>query len=237
MPDAFRPCLSQAKNMLPLLRERIVDMPLAHTLPKGLSIELVPIVAEGLFGFELEPDRETHRYLIIGCNAQGAPVLRETLYDTRAPNALQLVATHGQRLSRREREARFRTRRHDSQFSDWPHAIEGLWNRLATLFVGHPRQLATFPVARNRSLEGALAVAWTYLARWDPFITFCGLPSEAELGFVLRDANGGHGVLVYQRPDIWMLRWKAPPDAIYESWSVVLPDIDVERNERNGVAS
>ena len=66
---------------------------------------------------------------------------------------------------------------------------------------------------------------------------FCGLPGEAELGFALSDANGGHGVLVYQRPDIWMLRWKAPPDAIYESWSVVLPAIDVERNTGNGFAS
>jgi hypothetical protein len=23
-----------------------------------------------------------------------------------------------------------------------------------------------------------------------------------------------------------MLRWKAPPQAVYESWSVVLPDLD-----------
>ena len=209
----------------------------ARPLPKGLSIELVPILEEGLFGFELEPDRDAHAYLIIGCNAQGAPVLRETLYDTRAPNALQLVAMDGQRLSRPEREARFRAQRRDSKFNDWPDAVEALWNRLATLFPGHPRPSVALPDATNRSLEGALSVAWTHLAPWDPFITFCGLPNEAKLGFALEDANGGHGVLVFQRPDIWMLRWKAPPDAIYESWSVVLPDIDVERNAGNGVAS
>ena len=237
MPDTFRPRLSEAKHMLPLLRERIVDTSRVHPLPRGLSIELVPIVEEGLFGFELETDRETHTYLTIGCNAQGAPVLRETMYDTRAPSALQLVAMHGQRLSRPEREEQFRAQRRDSQFNDWPDAVVALWNRLSTLFPGHPRQPVAFRDTRNRSLEEALSVAWTYLAPWDPFITFCGLPDEAELGFALGGAKGGRGVLVYQRPDIWMLRWKAPPDAIYESWSVVLPAIDVERNTGDGFAS
>jgi hypothetical protein len=238
MTDAFRPHLSEANRILPLLRERIVDTSMAHPLPKGLSIELVPIVEEGLFGFELETDRETHTYLIIGCNAQGAPVIREAIYDIRAPRALQLVTVHGQRLSRSDREARFRAQRHDSQFNDWPDAVEALWNRLSTLFPRHPRQPAAIPDARNRSLEGALSVAWTHLERWDPFIMFCGLPDEAELGFALGDATYGHGVLIYQRPDIWMLRWKAPPDAVYESWSVVvLPAIDVERNAGNGFAS
>ena len=31
---------------------------------------------------------------------------------------------------------------------------------------------------------------------------------------------------MFQRPDIWMLCWKAPPHVVYESWSVVLPDLD-----------
>jgi len=35
-----------------------------------------------------------------------------------------------------------------------------------------------------------------------------------------------HGELIFPRTDIWMLRWKAPPVyAVYESWSVVLPDL------------
>jgi hypothetical protein len=164
-------------------------------------------------------------------------VLREDMYDTRAPGALQLVAMDGLTLAQPEREARFHAQRRDSQFDDWPDAVDAMWNRLATLFPGHPRQLVAMPDARNRSLEGALAVAWTYLAPWDPFITFCGLPGEAELGFALSDANGGHGVLIYQRPDIWMLRWKAPPEAVYESWSVVLPAVDVERNTGSSFAS
>ena len=153
------------------------------------------------------------------------------MYDTRAPSALHLVTVHGRTLSQPERDTRFHAQRRDSQFNDWPEAVEALWNRLATLFPGHPRQPVALPDARNRSLEGALSVAWTYLAPWDPFIMFCGLPHEAELGFVLGGATGGHGLLIYQRPDIWMLRWKAPPDAIYESWSVVLPAaVDHERN-------
>ena len=125
MPDDLQPRLSQAKYMLPLLRERIVNMSMAYPLPKGLSIGLVPIVEEGLFGFELETDRDTRTYLIIGCNAQGAPVLREAMYDTRAPGALQLVARHGQRLAQPEREGTFRAQRRDSQFNDWPDAVAG----------------------------------------------------------------------------------------------------------------
>jgi len=237
MTDAFRPRLSEANRILPLLRERIAATSIAHSLPRGLVIQLVPIVEDGLFGFELESDRETNTYLIIGCNAQGVPVIRQTMYDTQMPSALQLVAVHGQRQSRPDREARVLAQRRDSQFNDWPDAVEALWNRLSTLFPGHPRQRVAIPDARNRSLEGALSVAWTHLERWNPVIMFCGLPDEAELGFALGDATDGHGILIYQRPDIWMLRWKAPPDAIYESWSVVLPAIDAERNAGNGVAS
>ena len=155
MTDAFRPRLSVANRILPLLRERIVDRSMAHPLPKGLSIGLVPIVEEGLFGFELETDRETHTYLIIGCNAHGAPVIRETMYDTQAPRALQLVATHGQRLSRPDREARFHAQRHDSQFNDWPDAVEALWNRLSMLFPGHPRQRVAIPDAQKPIARGS----------------------------------------------------------------------------------
>jgi hypothetical protein len=76
----------------------------------------------------------------------------------------------------------------------------------------------------------ALSIAQSHLAPWNPFIQFCGLPNEAQQGFALTGAKGEHGELVFQRPDIWMLRWKAPPQAVYESWSVALPDPDVAKD-------
>ena len=76
----------------------------------------------------------------------------------------------------------------------------------------------------------ALSIAHSHLAHWNPFIQFFGLPDEAQQGFALKGANGENGELVFQRPDIWMLRWRAPPQAVYESWSVVVPDLDAARD-------
>jgi hypothetical protein len=143
-------------HFLPLLRRHLVAAACRYALTPGLTIDLLPIVEDGLFGYELLPDRNTHTYVTIGCNAQGKPVLRKTLYDVGATNALQLVAVNGHILSRSERASRY----------------------------------------------------------------------EAQQGFALKGANGEHGELVFQRPDIWMLRWRAPPQAVYESWSVVVPDLD-----------
>ena len=48
-------------------------------------------------------------------------------------------------------------------------------------------------------------------------------------------ANGARGELLFQRPDIWMLRWRAPPQAVYESWSVMADDADAagERSQNH----
>jgi hypothetical protein len=110
---------------------------------------------------------------------------------------------------------------------DWPAAAEAAWAQLLCLFAARPRQPATVPEHVHRCLDEALAIAQSHLAPWNPFIRFCGLPNEAQQGFALRGAKDEYGELVFQRPDIWMLRWKAPPWAVYESWSVVLPDLDV----------
>ena len=75
-------------------------------------------------------------------------------------------------------------------------------------------------------MREALAVTYSHLAHWNPFIRFCGIPNEAQHGFALAGRHGEHGELIFQRPDIWMLRWKAPPRAVYESWSVALADPD-----------
>jgi hypothetical protein len=216
--------------LLPLLRAHLIDAAPRYPLPVGLAIDLLPIVEDGLFGYELVPDRKTDTYVAIGCNVQGEPVLRKTLYGVGAPNALQLVAVRGHILSRSERSCRYSSQQRDSHFSDWPAAAESAWAQLFFLFPERPRQPITVRDHVHRCLDEALSIAHSHLAYWNPFIEFCGLPDEAQHGFALKGANGEHGELVFQRPDIWMLRWKAPPQAVYESWSVTLPDSDVLSN-------
>jgi hypothetical protein len=211
---------------LPLLRSELVAAASCYPLPAGLALDLLPIVDDGLFGYELVPDRATHTYVTIGRNAQGEPVVRKTLYGAGAPNALKLVAVNGHILSRTERAARYCTQQRDSHFSDWSAAAESAWAQLLILFSERPRQPIAVREHVHRCLDEALSIAHSHLAYWNPHIQFCGLPNEAQLGFALKGANGEHGELVFQRPDIWMLRWKAPPEAVYESWSVALADTD-----------
>ena len=230
MSRSFCPRLSEAQHLLPLLRSHLVAAAPHYPLSVGLALDLLPIVEDGLFGYELVPDRKTHTYVIIGCNAQGEPVLRKTLYGVGAPSALQLVAVNGHILSRSERASRYSTQQRDSHFPDWPAAAESAWAQLLFLFPERPRQPVTVREHVHRCLDEALSIAHSHLAQWNPFIQFCGLPNEAQQGFALKGANGEHGELIFQRPDIWMLRWKAPPQAVYESWSVVVPDLDAARD-------
>jgi hypothetical protein len=230
MSGLFWPRLSEAMHLLPLLRRHLVAAASRYALTPGLTIDLVPIVEDGLFGYELLPDRNTHTYVTIGCNVQGEPVLRKTLYDVGATSALQLVAVNGHILSRSQRGSRYDTQQRDSHFPDWPAAAESAWAQLLIIFPERPRQPPRQPIAVHenvhRCLDEALSIAHSHLAYWNPFIQFCGLPNEAQLGFALKGANSEHGELVFQRPDIWMLRWRAPPQAVYETWSVVVPDLD-----------
>ena len=224
----FCPRLSQARHLLPLLRSHLIAAASRYPLAAGLALDLLPIVEDGLFGYELLPDREAHTYVTLGCNQKGEPVLRKTLYG--APNTLQLVAVNGHILSRSERAARYSTQQRDDRFADWPAAAESAWEHLLSLFPERPRQPVAVREHMHRCLDEALSIAHSHLAHWNPFIQFCGLPNEAQHGFVLTGAKGEHGELVFQRPDIWMLRWKAPPQAVYESWSVVLPDAGAANN-------
>ena len=224
MPKAFCPRLSEAKHLLSLVRSHIVAATSRYPLPTGMRLDLLPIVEDGLFGYELVPDRKTHTYLTIGCDAQGAPVVRKTLYGVEAPNGLQLVAVNGHILSRADRAARYSIQQRDSHFNDLSTAGESALAQLAMLFPERPRQPIILHENVHRCLDEALSIAHSHLAQWDPFIHFFGLPNEAQQGFALTGANGEHGELIFQRPDIWMLRWKAPPQAVYESWSVVVDD-------------
>jgi hypothetical protein len=226
MPQLFWPRLSEALHFLPLLRQHVVAAASRYALPKGVTIDLLPIVEDGLFGYEFLADRDAHTYVMIGCNAQGEPLLRKTLYDEGSHSALRLVADNGHVLSRVERAARYSTQQRDHHFTAWPAAAEAAWAELQFLFPERPRRPVTVREHVHRCLDEALSIAHSHLAHWDPFIYFCGLPYEAQQGFALKGANGAHGELVFQGPDIWMLRWKALPQAVYESWSVVLPDPD-----------
>jgi hypothetical protein len=230
MSRSFCPRLSEARHLLPLLRSHLIAAASRYPLPTGLALDLLPIVEDGLFGYELLPDRNTHTYVTIGCNAQGEPLLRKTSYGIGAPNALELVAVNGHILSRSERAARYSSQRRDHHFPDWPAAAESAWAELLFLFPGRPRQPVAVREHVHRCLDEALSIAQSHLAHWNPFIQFCGLPNEAQQGYALKGAHGEHGELIFQRPDIWMLRWKAPPQAVYESWSVALPDLDAARD-------
>ena len=226
MPKCFSPRLSEARDFLPLLRRQLAGAAPRYPLSTGLALDLLPIVEDGLFGYELVPNRNAHTYLTIGCDAHGEPVLRRTLYGVDAPNGLQLAAVNGQVLSRPERAARYSVQQHDSRFADWPAAAESAMAQLVFLFPDRSRRPVTLPEKIHRCLDEALSIAHLHLVRWNPFIHFFGLPNEAQLGFALSGPNDERGELVFQRPDIWMLRWKAHPQAVYESWSVVPPELD-----------
>ena len=129
MLNSFCPRLSEARHFLPLLRSRLVAGAAAFPLPVGLALDLLPIVEDGLFGYELVPDRDTHTYLTVGCNARGDMVLRKTLYGVGAPSALQLVAVNGHLLSRSERAAQYRLQQRDTCFADLDAAAGATWAR------------------------------------------------------------------------------------------------------------
>jgi hypothetical protein len=222
----YCPRLSEARHLLPLVRGHLMAAAARFPLPNGLKIELLPIVEDGLFGYELVPDRRTHTYVTLGCDPLGEPLLRKTLYGDGARNALQLVPADGRVPITDGRAARFGARHRDTHFPDLPAAVEAAWAQLLVLFPDRPRQPVAVPQHALGCLDEALSIAHTYLEQWNPFIHFFGVPNEAQLGFALTGAGGQHGELVFQRPDIWMLRWKAPPQVVYESWSVVLPDTD-----------
>jgi len=230
----FYPRLSEARHLLPLLRSHLIAAASRYPISTGLAFELLPIVEDGLFGYEIVPDRNSHTYLTIGCDAQGEPLLRRTSYGVGAPNTLQLAAVNGRIWSRSERASRYSSRHRDSRFSDWPAAAESAWAQLLFLFPERPRQPVAVREHAHRCLDESLSIAYSHLAHWNPVIQFCGLPNEAQLGFALKGANGEHGELIFQRPDIWMLRWKAPPQAVYESWSVALPDPDAASDTAHG---
>ena len=229
--QSFCPRLSEACHLLPLIRGHLVA---AAPPTLTTALELLPIVEDGLFGYELVPDRESSIYPIVGCNAKGDVVLRKNSYGVVAPDALRLVAVNGRLLSRSGWAPRDGVRRRDSLFSSWRAAAESAWAQLLPLFPDLPRRRPVLHESTHRSFDNALRVAQSYLVRWDPFIEFFGLPNEAQLGYALSGVRGEHGELVFEQPDAWMLRWNAPPEVISESWAPRVEDIEAGIGRADG---
>lgn len=196
-----------------------------HSLPVNVSIDLLPIVEDGLFGYELVPDRNTHTYLTIGCRETGEAILRRTTCAD-APSALRLAAVDGKSVSRRNLSARHPAQQRDFRFAEISDAVEAGLSQLVMQFPERPRQPIKLQANVHRYLDEALAIAYAHLSDWDPFIRFVGLPNEAQYGFALTGGHGEYGELLSRRPDMWVLRWKSPEGAIYEEWALPLPDRD-----------
>jgi hypothetical protein len=224
LSKAVLPRLSEAQRLLPLLRGHLVSA--AARRPLATTFDVEPIVEDELFGYELVPDRKTQSYLIIGCNPQGAPVLRETSYSMGSPAPMKLVSIGGRLLSRSGRTVRNHVRGRDYQFTDWIAAAEATWARLLNRFPDRP-QRRPIQCADRYCFEQALAIAHTHLARWDPLIEFFGLPKGAQLGFALAGSNGECGQLSFSEPNMWTLRWNASSRTVRESWSVDVDSPDV----------
>jgi hypothetical protein len=225
-PGASRslfPRLSEACRLLPLIRDCLVA-----AAPRSLatSLELVPIVEDGLFGYELVADRDTPICPIIGSNARGEPVVRRNSYGVGAPGVLRMAAINGRLHSGRGHMARGAGGERDSLFPDWLAAAETAWAQFVPLRPEPPRPFPPASVATNRCLERGLLAARSHLARWDPYIGFFGIPNEAQLGFALRGDGGEFGELALAPPGTWQLRWAASSVVICESWPVLEDDLE-----------
>ncbi len=227
---SYCPRLSEASQLLRLIRGYLVG---AAPRPLATTIDLVPIVEDGLFGYELVPERDLHVYPIIGCNAEGEPVLRVTSFGVR-PKGLQLVTLSGGSHGRSGRAARFDIQTKDTAYPNWLAASDAAWAYLHTPSAELRGQAAIRREKAHRVLDRALAVAHSHLDAWDPFIEFLGLPNEAQLGFALTDMRAGHGTLMFQQPGTWTLRWTAPDATINTSWSRASSDIGIEAGRADG---
>jgi hypothetical protein len=166
---------------------------------------LVPIVEDGLFGYELMPDRETHIYPIIGCNAQGEP--RKNL-RRRRPHAMHLQ--HGRAFRAGAQRA---VVLNGGQFvSQLACCRESAWEQLLILVRGR----LTRPILGENAprLDKAL-LSPTASVPLGPIHRVYRLPNEAQFGFMLwYDMKA---VLTFQQPDTWTRLECTPRPSL--SWS------------------
>ena len=218
MQKPFLPRLSEARDFLPFLRAALAAAAGRHTLPDGFSLDLLPIVEQGVFGYELQPDRESCDYLTIGRDEQARPVLRRSLYCADAASVLRLATVDGRVIVQRNLDPSNRIEKRDATFADWAAAAEAAWTEFDALFPDVPRRSIEIHDVRHRNLDDALDVANAHLVAWDPCIEFCGVPDEAQYGFALVRGKGEFGQLALRTPTSWALRWEAAGNAVYRQW-------------------
>lgn len=226
MASYFRPRISQAKELLPIIRAHLAAAAALHSLPAGLSIDLLPIVEDGLAGYEIVPNRSTYTYLTIGWGARGAPVLRESSYRDGPPNLVRVVAVDGESVSPIDASGIHRLRQRDSVYRDWAAAAEAAWSELTRMFPQEPRYGIELHDVRYEELDEALATAYQYLVDCDPCIDFCGVPDEVQYGLALTDAKGGRGQLVMRHPETWTLWFQSAQGTVHEEWMVPSTGVD-----------
>jgi len=212
------PRLGEAASLLPLISGHLDAA--ASQNPHSALLQLVPVIEEGLFGYELVPDCDAHTYVIIGRNVQDQPSLRTVSYGTRGPEPLQLIAVQGRLLSRSERGSRYSVQTRDAVFADWHAAANAACAQLRMLFPQPDDEASHIPRHAHRELEEALRIAHSHLDRFDPSIDFFGLPNEAQLGFPLSGFNGKQGELAFREPGTWILHWQSDDEVVSESWSI-----------------
>ena len=223
MPVASWPRISQAKDLLRNIREHLAAAAARHSLPAGLSLELLPIVEDGLVGYEFLPNQATNSYLTIGCDDRGVPVLRQRKYRADSTGGLRVAAANGRKLAPKAATPGHNLRRRDAILPDWPSTAEAAWIELAALFPQQPRRCIDVDETSQHALDEALEIAHGHLSEWDPCIDFCGVPDEAQYGFALTHANGGRGLLASRQPGHWALWFQCPYAAISEEWSILSP--------------
>ena len=233
MLEAFCPRISEASELLPLVRSHVI-VAAAHN-PKAAShlADLIPILDEGLFGYELIAAGDSDTCLTLGCKHNRRPVVREVCY--RVPHGiLRLAASDGRRFNHRDRRPRFRVRTHDHEYPDWSSAAAFALTTMAARFPIQTAPMPPLALGALHSLEFALNIANAKLAHWDPFIHFFGLPNEAQLGYGLNAAGDGRGQLAFCLPNAWTLRWRSDQGAIDENWSM-LPAVLKQEKRAQGL--
>jgi hypothetical protein len=226
MAESFCPLLSEAQTLFPLLRARLAAAARRCSLPANLSLGLLPIVEDGVFGYEILPSVETPTYLTIGRDARGTPLLRRSTYCAQCPCTLRLAAANGCVLRSKGRETRRHIERDNATFADWTAATEAVWAELTVLFPEGPRGAIEIQDGLHRRLDDALATARAQLAPRDPCIDFCGVPDEAQYGFALTGTGGACGLLTLQPQGWWVLRWESPADPLHRRWPASPADGD-----------